>query len=1034
MLDFLQALWLTILTCLLLSPSKITQVTAIDFSSSQTNPDSVAQKRAIPNCGGYTLHTIREDDASLSAKLSLANKPCNIYGEDITDLTVEVTFETTTCLHVNIFDTASEQYRIPASIVDRPGPQGGSKKSSDLVFNYEPSPFAFWVTRRSQPHAAPLFDTRSKSSTCSSSSTVNADYVLKNATNLDCQTFVFKKQYLQLTSTLPKDTNIYGLGEVVASSGFRRNMNSTVQTMWNRDAPDPVDENLYGSHPVYMEHRFDPDTRRSQSHGVFLMSAAGGDVLLQTPPSSDNSLIQYRMIGGVLDFYFFAGPSPQAVIEQYGELIGFPLWQPIWAFGFHLCRWGYKDIAETREQVIQMRKANIPLEVMWNDIELYHAVRDFTTDPISFPAEEVRDFIRELNANKQHYVPIVDAGIPKQVNATDVYHPYTNGAAQDVFIKNPDGTEYIGQVWPGYTVFPDWFHINTQNWWTEALQNWSLSGVKFSGIWLDMNEASSFCEGSCGTGVDLSNTTAPFFLPGNPGNMVVDYPECYNSTIHGPSGNLSVGGRLTCHLDLDNDFEGLQGKEQSPFALPMTSQTAHSDLEINEDRAAYLPDSFALEGDPREALLPWASHLAQDDGLNTTSAKRDLGAGTQKGINLNAPPYSIHNPFERLSTLTIATNATHVDGQVELDTHNLWGLMEEKATYKALQSIISGKRPFIISRSTFPSSGRWTGHWLGDNFSLWSYLRHSISGVLQFQIFQIPFVGPDTCGFAGNTNEELCNRWMQLSAFMPFFRNHNIKGAIPQEPYRWDSVAEASRKAIAIRYALLPYWYSQFALSSLSGTPPLRALFFDFPNEPELFDVDSQFLIGRDILVTPVLHPQATTVKGHFPGRGSVTWRDWYTHEPLKVAPGHQAELPAPLGHINVHIRDGSAILLHSQPAYTIEETRQGSYSLLVSLDSQGIANGIAYVDDGISEPPGPSRSLEFTATNKQLTIKTTGSFVIQPKLQNITILGIVLSESGTVKFNGQEFNTTYDVIKQRLTLADINVDLNEDIIVCQFI
>ena len=67
---------------------------------------------------------------------------------------------------------------------------------------------------------------------------------------------------------------------------------------------------------------------------------------------------------------------------------------------------------------------------------------------------------------------------------------------RDTFIKNPDGTEYIGQVWPGYTVFPDWFAKNSQEYWTEALTNWSKLGVEFSGIWLDMNEASSFCDGS----------------------------------------------------------------------------------------------------------------------------------------------------------------------------------------------------------------------------------------------------------------------------------------------------------------------------------------------------------------------------------------------------------------------------------------------------------------------------------------------------------------------------------------------------------
>lgn len=70
----------------------------------------------------------------------------------------------------------------------------------------------------------------------------------------------------------------------------------------------------------------------------FANSAAGGDILLLTPPSSNVSLIEYRMIGGVLDFYFFSGPTPNEVIEQYGALIGLPTWQPAWGFGFHLCR------------------------------------------------------------------------------------------------------------------------------------------------------------------------------------------------------------------------------------------------------------------------------------------------------------------------------------------------------------------------------------------------------------------------------------------------------------------------------------------------------------------------------------------------------------------------------------------------------------------------------------------------------------------------------------------------------------------------
>ncbi|KAF9451452.1 glycoside hydrolase family 31 protein [Macrolepiota fuliginosa MF-IS2] len=913
-----------------------------------------------PACPGYTLDTIIERSDGLTAELSLGGASCNAFGHDVVQLRLEVTYETTSRLHVKISDTGDKQYTIPDTVFERPSStKHTNAKNADLRFNYEKSPFAFWITRRSDPDAAPLFDTRSTSlpETPTEAAVPNDNVTLQDFS------LKFEDQYLELTSALPLDTNIYGLGEVIASSGFRRAISAdggTLQTMWARDIADPVDENVYGSHPMYLEHRFDPGTNTSQSHGVFLLSAAGSDILLLTPKDASTSLIQYRTIGGIFDFYFLSGPTPQRVIEQYGEVVGLPTWQPIWGFGFHLCRWGYQNLNETRDQVIKMRAADIPLEVMWNDIDLYHAVRDFTTDPVSFPGEDVRAFIKELANNHQHYIPIVDAAIPKEVNGSDIYNPYIEGVRRNVFITNPDGSEYVGQVWPGYTVFPDWFQKETQDWWTSAFKNWSQTGVEFSGIWLDMNEASSFCDGSCGTGANLSNTSPPFILPGDPGNPVLDYPECYNSSTSGPSGNITVNGQLTC----------------------------------------------------------------QNSGSGQLLHKRGLGAGHQQEVDLNTPPYAIHNGNGRLSLHALATNATHVDGQVELDVHNLWGLMEEKATHAAVRSVLPGKRPFLISRSTFPSSGKWTGHWLGDNFSLWSYLRFSIAGVLQFQLFQIPFVGADTCGFNGNTDEELCNRWMQLSAFHPFYRNHNIRGAISQEPYRWDSVTNASRTAIAIRYRLLPYWYTLFANSSQFGTPPVRALFFEFPDEPELFTVDSQFLVGRDILVTPVLHPNVSTVDGIFPGRGKVVWRDWYTHEVVNASAGQPTTLSAPLGHINVHIREGAALLLHSAPAYTIEETRQGPYTLLVSLSSDFRAFGSAYVDDGDSYPPGPHRTLTFTSARGELRLSSHGAFKIAQKLHNITILGVP-TRPHTVTLGGTTAEGwTYDATLNKLVVK-VNVDLN---------
>ncbi|KAJ7627419.1 glycosyl hydrolases family 31-domain-containing protein [Roridomyces roridus] len=932
----------------------------------QASNSSGSHSLDVANCPGYTLSALKETSNGLAASLALAGPACNAFGKDIGNLTIQVTYETESQLHVHIFDTANSQFTIPETVFSRPNAtEGTSANNSDLVFNHQSSPFAFWITRRSTPDETPLFDTR----VASLPPTPIAPVIpTDNSTALDSFNLVFEDQYLQLASALPLGANIYGLGEVVASSGIRRDIGTdggagTIQNDWARDITDPFDQNIYGVHPMYLEHRFNSSTNTSQSHGVFLLSANGADILLLTPPSSNVSLIEYRLIGGTLDFYFLSGPTPQSVAEQYSSIVGTPTWQPYWGFGFHLCRWGYENIGVVKDVVARMRQENIPLETMWDDIDLYHALRDFTADPVSFPLEDMREFITELASNNQHFIPIVDAAIAKEVNSTDVYDPYRRGAELGVFMKNPDGSEYVGQVWPGYTVFPDWFAPNTTSWWTESLRNWSQSGIEFSGIWLDMNEASSFCDGSCGSGIDISNTTLPVLLPGAPGNLVTDYPEGYNATISGPSGNVTINGTLT----------------------------------------------FG----------------ATDD--SSSLSKRGVGAGNQTGIDINAPPYAIHNGNGRLSIHTLATNATHFGGYADLDTHNLWGLMETIATHKALQTVIPGKRPFIIARSTFASFGKWGGHWLGDNFSLWQYMYVSIQGVLQFQLFGIPFVGADTCGFSGNTDEELCNRWVQLAAFTPFYRNHNQRGAISQEPYVWDSVAEASRTAIAVRYSMLPYWYSLFANASTYGTPPVRPLFWEFPEEPELFAVDRQFLIGRDILVTPVLTPNISTVDGIFPGRGKTIWRDWYTHAMVDAKVGVNTTLAAPLGHINVHVRDGAAILLHQIPAYTVEETRAGPFELLVSLTAGGGAFGSAYLDDGVSDPPGPSTIVTFHATEGALRIQSQGKFDVAQKMAAVTVLGVP-KKPVEVEVGGTKVKSfVYDGANQELVVSGLEVGLNED-------
>lgn len=139
----------------------------------------------------------------------------------------------------------------------------------------------------------------------------------------------------------------------------------------------------------------------------------------------------------------------------------------------------------------------------------------------------------------------------------------------------------------------------------------------------------------------------------------------------------------------------------------------------------------------------------------------------------------------------------------------------------------TGKRGFVLSRSTYPSSGRYAAHWLGDNDSNWEQLRQSIIGMLEFSLFGLSFVGADICGFRGNTNAELCRRWFVLGAYSPFSRSHNDIGSIDQDPAVWaergnPEVTEAARLALRTRYQLLHYLYTRFYLSHITGETLVR--------------------------------------------------------------------------------------------------------------------------------------------------------------------------------------------------------------------
>ncbi|KAI4815127.1 hypothetical protein KUCAC02_005290 [Chaenocephalus aceratus] len=158
--------------------------------------------------------------------------------------------------------------------------------------------------------------------------------------------------------------------------------------------------------------------------------------------------------------------------------------------------------------------------------------------------------------------------------------------------------------------------------------------------------------------------------------------------------------------------------------------------------------------------------------------------GSNKGCarnNLNYPPYTPKILDEVMYSKTLCMDAKQAWGN-HYDVHSLYGYSMVLATEKALQRVFGGNRTLMLTRSSFPGVGKYSGHWLGDNAANWNDIKWAIPGMLEFGLFGVPYIGADICGFFDDTSEELCRRWMQVGAFYPFSRNHNAEGFKPQDP------------------------------------------------------------------------------------------------------------------------------------------------------------------------------------------------------------------------------------------------------------
>nr|XP_033813496.1 sucrase-isomaltase, intestinal isoform X3 [Geotrypetes seraphini] len=843
---------------------------------------------------GYSVSPVVETGNGFMVELHNDFASLNNPFTPINDLRLEVIYHKNDMLQFKIYDPNNERYEVPVPL-NIPSTRLSTPNDRLYEVDIKNNPdFGIQIRRKS-------------------TGTIIWDSQLAG--------FIFSDMFIQISTRLPS-RYVYGFGESEHSS-FRNDLNWHTWGMFAKDQPPGYKMNSYGVHPYYTCLEND-----GNAHGVLLLNSNAQDITFQPIPA-----LTYRTIGGILDFYMVLGPTPEMVIQEYTNLIGRPVLPAYWSLGFQLCRYGYENDTEVANLYEEMKAAKIPYDVQYTDIDYMLRQMDFTLSP---KFQGLPDLINQMKSEGMRFIIILDPAIAG--NETESYEPFTRGVQDNVFITWPNETEIVwSKVWPdlpnvtvnnsldwdtqvqlyrAYVAMPDFFKNSTAAWWEREIRDYydhptdKSKSIKFDGLWIDMNEPSSFVDGTVGNCKDEKLNNPPY-MPA-----------------------------------LESRKKGLIHK-----TLCMESQQ-------------HLPNGKPVR---------------------------------------------------------------------HYDVHNLYGWSHTKPTYDALLNV-TGERGVVITRSTYPSSGKWAGHWLGDNTSAWDQLFKSIIGMLEFSLFGISYTGADICGFFRETTYEMCARWMQLGAFYPFSRNHNGLGNKRQDPVAFDKAFEnISRNVLNTRYTLLPYLYTLMFEAHANGSTVVRPMLHEFVDDRETWEVYRQFLWGPALLISPVLDEGHRSVYAYIP---KARWYDYYTGKDIGIR-GQWYEFPAPLEHINLHVR-GGYIIPWQEPANTTYYSRQNFMGLTVALDENGTAQGQLCWDDGISIDVYEKNlyfQVSFNAFQRTLQSKIIhNNYISGLKLGYVKIYGIgnsavtsVNLEVDATTHNPQFVSSTTDQVLS-ITLTDINVSLDKPV------
>jgi alpha-glucosidase len=593
-----------------------------------------------------------------------------------------------------------------------------------------------------------------------------------------------------LHKALSQKEHIFGLGDKTGPLDRR----GQAFTLWNTDA-----------------YRFQESTDPLYKSIPFFISAGGPGgsygILLDNTwrtwfdfGKQDPQTLSFGAAGGPIDYYVIYGPSVRHVVERYTDLTGKPPLPPAWALGFQQSRYSYMSAAEVRGIANRLRSEHIPADVIWLDIDFQDRNRPFTVNTNTFP--DLPGLARDLRQQGLRLVTITDLHIAAAPDQH--YAPYDSGIAGDHFLKRPDGSLYVGKVWPGPSVFPDFTRRDTRAWWGSLYRDFVAAGI--SGFWNDMNEPSIF--------------------------------------------------------------------ETPTLTMPLDTQ-----------------------------------HRIAEPGF-------------------------------------VSRSASHAE------IHNVYGMLNSRATFEGQRQLQPDERSFVMTRATYAGGQRYAVTWTGDNSSTWNHLKMSIPMLLNLGMSGFAFSGADVGGFIGAPSPELMTRWIEIAAFTPIFRAHSEKGT-PHKELWVDGPEQLAirRQFVEHRYRLLPYLYALADENAHTGAPVMRPLFYDFPDALDMpCNQPTAFMLGGQLLIAP--SPTLESPAPYSLCLPAGRWYDYWTGDPVTTQSDPTiptAQLlsitPTP-DHLPVFVRAG-AILPSEALTQSTSDPPQGP--LFLDIYPGDDCHGTLYADDGHS-------------------------------------------------------------------------------------